>query len=200
MAGAVTGENPTMGAIPLAADVAAARGMGRFAKARDVSATSCHNGGETMAGRYHLAQANVAYALAPTDDPRMASYLARLDEMNALADASPGFVWRYLTDSRDPLQREFDDPRVLFNMSVWASIDDLHRYTYRTAHSEVYAGRRQWFVETKAVVGGHALAMWWIPQGERPTVAEAKARLSAICDGGPSERAFDFKHRFPPPA
>jgi heme-degrading monooxygenase HmoA len=150
--------------------------------------------------RYQLAQANVAYAIAPADDPRLADYIARLDEMNQLADRSPGFVWRYLTDSRDPTQREFADPFVLFNMSVWDSIEALHAYTYRTAHAEVYAARRRWFAEAKAVVGGHALAMWWIPEGERPTVADAKARLEAITANGPSERAFTFKQRFAPPS
>jgi len=148
---------------------------------------------------YQLAQANVAYALCDADDPRIADYIARLDEMNELADASPGFVWRYLTDSRDPRQREFADPRVLFNMSIWTSIDALHAYTYRTAHSEVYAARRTWFSETKAVVGGHALAMWWIRAGERPSLADAKARLTEITEHGPSERAFTFKKRFAPP-
>jgi heme-degrading monooxygenase HmoA len=149
---------------------------------------------------YHLAQANVAYAIAPVDDPRLADYIARLDEINQLADRSPGFVWRYLTDSRDPAQRELEDPLVLFNMSVWESIDALHAYTYRTAHAEVYAARRKWFVDTKAVVGGHALAMWWIPRGELPTVADARERLAAVTTFGPSERAFTFKHRFAPPA
>ena len=145
---------------------------------------------------YHLAQANVAYMIAPADDPLLADYLARLDEINQLADGSDGFVWRYLTDSRDPAQREFADPRVLFNMSVWESIDALHAYTYRTGHSEVYAARKRWFDETKAVVGGHALAMWWIPIGARPTVAEAKSRLDAITADGPTARAFNFKQRF----
>ncbi len=149
---------------------------------------------------YHLAQANVAYAIAPHDDPRMAEYMARLDEINQLAEASAGFVWRYLTDSRDPAQREFADPRVLFNMSVWESIDALHAYTYRTVHAEVYASRKRWFIDEKAVVGGHALAMWWIPRGERPTVADAQARLAHITEHGPSERAFTFKRRFAPPA
>jgi hypothetical protein len=148
---------------------------------------------------YHLAQANVAYAIAPADDPRLADYVARLDEINRLADHAPGFVWRYLTDSRDPSQREFSDPLVLFNMSVWDSIDALHAYTYRTAHAEVYAARKKWFVDTKAVVGGHALAMWWIPCGELPTVADGQARLALITEHGPSERAFTFKQRFSPP-
>jgi heme-degrading monooxygenase HmoA len=149
--------------------------------------------------RFELAQANVAYALADHDDPRLADYLARLDEMNELADRSPGFVWRYLTDSRDPTQREFDDPRVLFNLSVWASIEALHAYTYRTAHAEVYAARRRWFAPERAVVGGHALAMWWVPAGERPSVAEAQRRLALITEQGPSPEAFDFKRRFASP-
>lgn len=149
---------------------------------------------------YELAQANVAYALAAHDDPRLADYMARLDEINQLADGSPGFVWRYLTDSRDPAQREFADPRVLFNMSVWTSIEALHAYTYRTGHAEVYAARRRWFAEIKAVIGGHALAMWWVRRGERPTVAEAKARLDQIVARGPTAGAFTFKQRFAPPA
>ncbi|MFO0553320.1 MAG: DUF3291 domain-containing protein [Polyangiaceae bacterium] len=148
--------------------------------------------------RFHLAQANVAYALAPSEDPLLADYIARLDEMNQLAERSAGFVWRYLTDSRDPSQREFADPRVLFNMSVWESIDALHQYTYRTAHSEVYAARRRWFAPDAGVVGGHALAMWWIAVGERPTVEDAKERLELVVRVGPTQRAFTFKQRFDP--
>lgn len=149
--------------------------------------------------KYHLAQANVAYALASTDDPKMADYIARLDEMNSLAERTPGFVWRYITDSRDPAQREFDDPRVLFNMSVWESIEALHHYTYGTAHLEVYAARRRWFSDAKAVVGGHALALWWILEGTRPTVDDAKQRLALMTEKGPTQDAFSFKKRFPLP-
>jgi heme-degrading monooxygenase HmoA len=153
-----------------------------------------------MLAVYELAQANVAYMLTAQDDPRIAEYMARLDEMNHIADAAPGFVWRYLTDSRDPAQREFDDPRVLFNLSVWKSVDALHAYTYRTAHAEVYAARKQWFADQKSVVGGHALAMWWVPVGTRPSVADAKAKLAKITADGPSPEAFTFKQRFPAPA
>lgn len=149
--------------------------------------------------KYVLAQANVAYALVSTDDPQMADYLARLDEMNTLADRCPGFVWRYLTDSRDLTQREFDDPRVLFNMSVWDSIEALHHYTYGTPHVEVYAARRLWFVDEKAVVGGHALALWWIPEGTVPTVDDAKRKLALITEKGPTKEAFSLKKRFAAP-
>lgn len=149
--------------------------------------------------RYLLAQANVAYALASNDDPRMIDYFTRLDEMNSLAESCPGFVWRYLTDSRDPNQREFEDPRVLFNMSVWDSIEALHYYTYGTAHVEVYAARRQWFADEKAVVGGHALALWWIPEGTLPTIDDAKRKLASVMENGPTQEAFSLKKRFPSP-
>ena len=149
--------------------------------------------------RFHLAQANVAYARYPMDDPRMSEFVARLDELNRLADTSPGFVWRFLTDSRDPAQREFDDPRVLFNLSVWTSVEALHRYTYRTAHAEVYAARKRWFEDQKGVIGGTAVALFWVPIGQRPSVGEAKERLLHLEAHGPSERAFTFKRRYPPP-
>ena len=151
-----------------------------------------------MSMTHWLAQANVAYLLAPHDHASMGDYMARLDEMNALADASPGFVWRYLTDSRDPDQREFDDPLVLFNMSVWRSVEALHDYTYRTAHSQVYAARRRWFAPERSLVRGHALALWWIAAESYPTVAEAKLRLAHHLEHGATPYAFDFKRRFAP--
>ena len=46
---------------------------------------------------YHLAQVNIARMLAPLDSAIMADFVARLDAINALADGSPGFVWRYQT-------------------------------------------------------------------------------------------------------
>ena len=143
-----------------------------------------------------LAQANIALLRAPADHPSNAAYVARLDEMNALADTSPGFVWRYLTDSRDPSQRELGDPLLLFNMSVWASLEALHSYTYRTAHAEVYAQRRTWFEEAEEKTGLARLACWWVPAGTRPTVADARARLSHLRANGPSAFAFTFKAAF----
>ena len=42
----------------------------------------------------HLAQINVGRLLHPLDDPRMADFVDNLDKINALAEASDGFVWR----------------------------------------------------------------------------------------------------------
>ena len=45
----------------------------------------------------HIAQVNIARMREPLDNPVMAGFVARLDEINALADGSPGFVWRLQT-------------------------------------------------------------------------------------------------------
>src|SRR3954469_23493588 len=98
---------------------------------------------------WHLAQINLAYARADEDDPVMAEFMAQLDEINALAESSPGFVWRYITDSRDPNQRELADARVLFNMSVWDGAESLHAFAYKSRHAHVFAARKKWFDEWK---------------------------------------------------
>ena len=47
--------------------------------------------------QYHVAQINIGRILAPLEDPQMAGFVSRLDELNALADSAPGFVWRLQT-------------------------------------------------------------------------------------------------------
>ena len=155
---------------------------------------------------FHLAQVNLAYARGDENDPLMADFMSQLDEINTLAERSPGFVWRYITDSRDPGQRELADRRVLFNMSVWDSVESLHAFAYRTQHAKVFAARRQWFADWKNHVASLAelgegvpfLAMWWVPAGHVPTPAEGLERLRMLGAKGPHPRAFTFKHPFSP--
>ena len=76
--------------------------------------------------QYHLAQGNVGRHRAPVHDPLIAGVAWSLEEINALADASPGFVWRLQTDDGDATAvRAFDDDTILINLSVWASLGDL---------------------------------------------------------------------------
>ena len=43
-----------------------------------------------------------------------------LAEINALADASPGFVWRFQTEEGNATaERPFDDESILVNLSTW---------------------------------------------------------------------------------
>jgi hypothetical protein len=153
--------------------------------------------------KYHIAQVNVAYAKGISSEAVMKGFNDRLDEINTLADKSPGFVWRYVTDSRDPLDRVFEDPLILYNLSVWTSIEALHHFTYKTVHAELYAGRKQWFGDWKALagemLGNQYFAMWWIKAGELPSVKESKEKMALISERGPTPLAFNFKNRFPPP-
>ncbi|GAB4414365.1 MAG: DUF3291 domain-containing protein [Anaerolineae bacterium] len=146
--------------------------------------------------QYHLAQVNIGRILAPLDDSIMAGFVARLDEINALADGTPGFVWRLQTEEGNATDlRPYDDDRILVNMSVWESLEDLKAYVYKSAHAEVMRQRRQWFEKFE----GMYMALWWVKAGHMPTVAEAKRRLEYLSEHGPSAHAFTFKQPFPPP-
>jgi hypothetical protein len=52
---------------------------------------------ETVMSTYELAQLNVGIIRGPMDSPIMAEFSANLDRINALAESSPGFVWRLQT-------------------------------------------------------------------------------------------------------
>ena len=145
---------------------------------------------------FHLAQVNIGRALGPLDGPLMAGFMARLDEINALADGSPGFVWRFQTaEGNATAVRPYDDDWILFNMSVWATLDDLRQYVYRSAHSQLISRRKDWFEKFERPF----MALWWVPAGHIPTVAEAKARLEHLQMHGDTAEAFSFKKTFAPP-
>lgn len=148
-----------------------------------------------MAESYHLAQANIARAVAPLDDPAMAGFVEQLEYINSVADRSPGFIWRLQTPDGDATAiRVFDDDRIIFNMSVWSSVEALYRYTYRSDHLAPLRDRRKWF---ERLDRAH-LVLWWIPAGHIPTIGEARARLDALDRGGPGREAFTLRRAFTP--
>ncbi len=145
---------------------------------------------------WHLAQLNIARAIAPLDSPPLADFVAALDRINALAEASPGFGWRLVGDGGNATDvRVGDDPDVIVNMSVWASVEALFEFTYRSGHIEVMRRRREWFEASS----GPYMVLWWIPAGHVPTVDEAMARLAHLRAHGPTAHAFTFKQRFAAP-
>jgi len=149
-----------------------------------------------MAG-HHLAQLNIALLTEPLDSPRLAGFVAALDEINALADAAPGFVWRLQTEDGDATAiRVFDDDRLIVNMSLWASVEVLADYAYRSDHVRVLRRRKEWFESLEEAYQ----VLWWVPAGELPSVAEAERRLVHLREHGPSEHAFTFRTPFPAPA
>ena len=144
---------------------------------------------------YELAQLNVAAMKQPLDSPGMADFVANLERINALAEASPGFVWRLQTDEGDATAlRPFGDD-MLVNMSVWQDLESLKNYVYTTAHAEIMRRRKEWFEPMSQAY----LVLWWINRGHRPTIDEARHKLSLLRDNGPTVDAFNFGHSFPPP-
>jgi GNAT superfamily N-acetyltransferase len=141
-------------------------------------------------GDVHLAQFNIARLRHPIGHPDTAGFEALIDETNARAEASPGFIWRHGIDSRDTDVTAYDDPLVLVNASVWESITHLRDYAYRGFHRDVYRRRSEWFDRSAA-------AMWWIPAGSTPTMAECKARLAFHDEFGSSPYAFGTGERYP---
>jgi hypothetical protein len=144
---------------------------------------------------HHLAQVNLARAHEPLDSPTMAAFVSRIDELNALAERSPGFVWRYQDGSGSAsYTRPFDDKHVLFNMSVWRTIEHLRDFVYRSTHAEVFRRRHDWF----GPLGRPSVALWWIPVGHTPSVEEGIAKLAHLETHGPTPAAFTSKTVFPP--
>lgn len=141
---------------------------------------------------YHLAQINIGRMRGPLDSPVMATFVAQLPAVNALADESKGFVWR-LNEATD--ERPYDDPLVLINMSVWESIEALKAFTYRSGHLGSLRDRATWFERPQEA----HLALWWIPAGHIPTSEEAVDRLAFRRKYGDTAVAFSFANPHPPP-
>lgn len=146
---------------------------------------------------WHLAQLNIAHPLAPLDDARMAGFVGGLAEINALADAAPGFVWRLRDeDGPDATSLRPYGPDVMVNMSVWESVEALRDFAYQGPHLESLRQRREWF--DYAGIEAH-LVLWWTPAGVIPTLDEARERLELLTRKGPGPDAFTLRKPFPPP-
>lgn len=144
----------------------------------------------------HVAQINVGRLLAPLDDPRISGFKSQLDAMNALAEASPGFVWRLVGSGNNATDlRPYEDPTMLVNMSVWESIESLRDYVYRSLHAGFVRARAEWFEKLAVPV----YALWWVPAGHIPSVGEGIERLEHLRAHGPSDRAFWFPRPIPRP-
>lgn len=145
---------------------------------------------------HHLAQLNLGRLRAPLDAAEMADFVALLEPVNALADRSEGFVWRFRSEGAPDAtgERPFGDD-LLVNMSVWESAEALWNFTYRSEHLDLLRRRRDWFLRFERAY----LALWWIPVGHRPTPAEAGERLRLLRENGPTPAAFTLKTRFPAP-
>ncbi|MBL7495925.1 DUF3291 domain-containing protein [Frankia sp. CNm7] len=153
------------------------------------------------AGRWELAQVNIARLLAPLSSTQLAGFVAALEPVNALADAAPGFRWRLQDDSGDATAIPAftwdtgTSAGVIVNLTVWASAEALADFTFSGRHREVLRRRREWFQPMSEAY----LALWWVPAGAWPTVADAEERVRHLREHGPTPWAFTLREYFPPP-
>ena len=141
--------------------------------------------------KFHLAQLNVAQLLEPLDAPATKEFVDGLDPINALAEKSPGFVWRLKYDNNDATSfNPFDDQQIIVNFSMWEDAQSLKEFVFNAMHLEVLKRKKEWFERFEKPY----LVMWHIPIGEIPTLEEAKKRLESLQEHGTSDYAFDFRY------
>lgn len=144
---------------------------------------------------YELAQLNIALMKESLESPRMADFVANLDRINALADQSAGFVWRYRTPQGTTEERELFGEKALVNVSVWQDLESLRQYVYQSAHRDIMRRRAEWFESMSEAF----LVLWWVQAGHRPSLAEARERLELLRAQGSTADAFTFRQAFAAP-
>jgi hypothetical protein len=144
---------------------------------------------------HELAQVNIARLKAPLDSPQLKDFVEALDPVNAAADTADGFVWRLQSDSGNATDVPvLGDDWLIVNLTMWRDTNALTAFRYQGQHREMLARRRDWFERLEEAV----TALWWVPAGHRPSVAEAEARLLHLREHGPTKYAFNLRTSFPP--
>ena len=146
--------------------------------------------------RWQLAQINVGTLVGPEGDPRVQAFFDQLDAVNAIAESTPGFVWRLKGEGNNATDiNPTPDARFVLNISVWEGVEALMAFAYRSGHSSVLARRTAWFEPHP----GNHMALWWVPAGTQPGMEAGLARLWLLDRYGPTQEAFTFRTRFGPP-
>ncbi|MTI45885.1 uncharacterized protein DUF3291 [Roseibium hamelinense] len=140
---------------------------------------------------HHLAELNISRLKYDLMDPRVADFVNNLNRVNAAAERSPGFVWRYEDGSGNATGATvLNDPMVISNLSVWETVTDLEHFVFKTVHKRIYERGDEWF----GGLQGARFVMWWVEPGHRPAIAEAMARLAYLNQHGSSDHAFGWDH------
>lgn len=154
---------------------------------------------KTFAKTFALAQINIAEPVDSLDSEQLQGFVSRLEEINGLAEASDGFIWRLKEEGGDATSIASPAyPGLIINMSMWRDIASLRAYVFETAHLEVLKMKSQWFVRRDDTTA----AMWWWPSDvslSPPTVDDAVARLHQLERAGSTPFAFNFAEPWPAP-
>lgn len=148
----------------------------------------------TSDAAYELAQVNISRLKFPLDSPELKDFVDNLDPVNASAEVADGYVWRLQSEGGDATDiKVFGDDWLIVNLTVWRDSNALTAFMYQGQHREMLARRREWFEKVAEAM----TALWWVPAGHRPTVAEAESRLLHLRANGPTPYAFTLRTSFP---
>ena len=143
----------------------------------------------TQPAGHHLAELNIATARGDMDGPIMQEFSDALDQVNAIADRSAGFVWRQQDDSGNATRITYSpNPRAITNLSVWTTAPAFEQYVWNTVHRRFMQQGDKWFLPRSK----RYFVMWWVPIGHEPTLDEALDRLHRLEENGPGPDAFDW--------
>ena len=135
----------------------------------------------------HIAELNIGKFKYPTNDPRMSGFMDNLDRVNALAERTPGFVWRLKGENNNATDLRVGDDYAV-NMSVWETPEALENYVFKTVHVQFYKNRAEWF----DLMEKPHMVFWWVPECHQPTLKEAMDRLQMYEKNGATEDAFGW--------
>ncbi len=139
-----------------------------------------------------LAELNVGRLRGTTDDPIVAEFMENLDRINGLGKRMPGFVWMMegAAGAGNTEAKIDGDPRYVPNLTVWETAAQLETFVFKTLHAKFMERRAEWFeaLETMHFV------MWWVPDGHKPTLAEALAKLAQLQSDGETPAAFGWDY------
>jgi hypothetical protein len=149
---------------------------------------------------FHLAQFNMARLRQPLDHEDTEEFVTMLGPVNAIAEASPGFVWRL--EDEDGNSSSYvevpglDDPMWIVNYSVWTDVESFRHFVYKSGHGSYLRRRSDWFEPAAEAT----TVCWWTPAGTIPDVAEAYQKLLRLHADGPSEDGWHLRDPYPVPA
>lgn len=146
-----------------------------------------------MAITTQVAHMNVARLRHPPGDPRVAGFIDNVSKVNAIAERSPGYVWRFSDEALSVVegvayQGLAGDPKLAISLSVWETVEHLWQFVNKTVHGRFLRRREQWFEP----YGGANYVIWSHILVTPPDISEGWARLKLLAEKGATPQAFDF--------
>jgi len=141
-----------------------------------------------------LAQLNIARLAHELDHPDLRPFVDNLEPVNAVADSAPGFVWRLEEDNGNATGLRPWGRMIIVNLSVWTDLASLRSYVYGAEHAAMLRQRRAFFTPMPQ----DSVVLWWVAEGHRPDLHEAKERLDHLRREGPTAYAFTLSDAVEP--